>query len=123
MPTSSRGHAMSSTALDRFVQQLRRMAESQRVESASDAELLNRFQASGDRQAFAAIVRRHGAAVLAGCRKILSSEADVEDAFQATFLVLLRNGRAIRRRQSLGSWLSGVAHRVALKALARTERR
>src|SRR5262249_27188550 len=73
--------------------------------------------------AFAAIVRRHGLCVLAACRHVLSSEADIEDVFQATFVVLLRNAGAIRQRPSLRSWLYGVAHRLALKALEVAARR
>src|SRR5205807_425229 len=49
--------------------------------------------------------------------------ADVEDAFQATFVVLFKSARTIRRQQALGGWLTGVAHRVALKALAAATRR
>ncbi|MBO0696882.1 MAG: sigma-70 family RNA polymerase sigma factor, partial [Zavarzinella sp.] len=64
-------------------------------------------------------VRRHGPTVLNACRQVLRHEPDVEDAFQATFLVLLKNAHAIRERQSLRSWLFGVAHRVAVNARCR----
>src|SRR5262249_50931075 len=48
---------------------------------------------------------------------------DAEDAFQATFLVLIRKARSITKREALGSWLYGVAYRVAQKTRAATLRR
>src|SRR5207302_239346 len=61
--------------------------------------------------------------VLAACRKVLTDPADVEDAFQATFLTLLRQASKIRKQASVGSWLFGVAHRLAVRVRADTERR
>jgi RNA polymerase sigma factor (sigma-70 family) len=90
---------------------------------ATDDELLERFRAEDDPRAFEAIVRRHGGRVLAGCRKVLDDAAEVEDVFQATFLVLLRQRTTIRQPASLGGWLYGVAHRLALKARSRSARR
>jgi RNA polymerase sigma factor (sigma-70 family) len=121
---------MKRTAfLQQVVRQLRQTAEARQLGRASDAELLGRVKSGGDPEAFEAIVRRYGACVLAACRKVLPDPTDAEDAFQATFLVLLQNARAVRQPQLLRGWLCGVAHRVALKALAasarhrRTERR
>src|SRR5262245_29668249 len=82
----------------------------------SDGDLLERFLARCDAEAFAALVRRHGPTVLGVCRRVLRHTQDAEDAFQATFLVLTRKARSIARRGALGSWLYGVAYRVALKA-------
>jgi RNA polymerase sigma factor (sigma-70 family) len=96
------------------------------VGQASDAELLERFTTgeSADREAaFAAIVDRHGAMVLAVCRRVLGNRHEAEDAFQATFLVLARKARTIQGRNQLASWLHGVARHVALDARARTNRR
>src|SRR5437773_6076437 len=91
--------------------------------SVSDAELLEQFLRTRDEAAFAALVRRHRPTVLAACRQVLVDDADVEDAAQQTFLVLWRNARSIRNRQSVGGWLFGVAHRLAVKGLARAKRR
>jgi RNA polymerase sigma factor (sigma-70 family) len=113
---------LTSTELRRVVRQLRQTAET-RQHDASAAELLKRFQTDGDREAFETIVCRFGPSVLSACRKVLSSEADVEDVFQATFVILLRKAKTIRRREALGAWLAGVAHRVALNALRSSTRR
>jgi RNA polymerase sigma factor (sigma-70 family) len=82
----------------------------------TDRQLLARFAAGRDPAAFAELVRRHGRLVLAACRRVLGDPADVEDAFQATFLVLLRKAPTAPWRTSVGAWLYGVAHRVACQA-------
>jgi RNA polymerase sigma factor (sigma-70 family) len=81
----------------------------------SDQELLERFVREGDRRAFELIVACHGPLVLAVCQQILSDANDAEDAFQATFLVLIRRAGSVRRPGSLASWLHGVAYRIALR--------
>jgi RNA polymerase sigma factor (sigma-70 family) len=88
-----------------------------------DEQLLERFLAGRDQDAAAAILRRHGPMVLAVCRRVLENAHDVEDAFQATFLVFVRQAATIRRRGVLGPWLHGVAFRVARKAQVRAARR
>jgi len=89
----------------------------------TDAQLLECFVTRRDEVAFEALVRRHGPMVLGLCRRVLRNPEDAEDAFQATFLVLVRKGASIRQGELLGNWLYGVAYRTALEARAATRRR
>jgi RNA polymerase sigma factor (sigma-70 family) len=81
----------------------------------TDERLLRDYVARRDAGAFAAIVRRHGGLVFGVCRRVLGREQDVEDAFQATFLVLVRKAASLSRPNLLGNWLYGVAYRIASK--------
>jgi RNA polymerase sigma factor (sigma-70 family) len=85
----------------------------------TDADLLRRFVSSRDESAFELLVCRHGPMVLAACGRVLSDPHAQEDAFQATFLTLVRKAGSIGKYQSVGSWLYKVAYRVALRARAR----
>jgi RNA polymerase sigma factor (sigma-70 family) len=89
----------------------------------SDAQLLDGFIARREPAAFELLVRRHGPMVLGVCRRILRNEADAEDAFQATFLVLVRKAATIMPREQVGNWLYGVACRTAMKARSMSDRR
>ena len=91
--------------------------------SLSERKLLDRFLSNGDEAAFEAILRRHGPMVLGVCRRRLSDPRDVDDAFQATFLILVERGRTLRDRDILGSWLHRVAQRVATRARSDARRR
>jgi RNA polymerase sigma factor (sigma-70 family) len=91
--------------------------------SRTDGELLQRFAAEQDDAAFAELVDRYGALVLGVCRRVLHHAEDAEDAFQATFLILARKARSIRRQQALGGWLYKVAYRTALRARAHQAQR
>ena len=95
------------------------------VSGMSDGQLLERFAAhsgADSELAFEAIVRRHGAMVMAVCRRILGDDHAAEDAFQATFMVLALKSRAIRKQESSGPWLHGVAMRIARRARALRQR-
>src|SRR5437899_8796321 len=89
----------------------------------ADGALLERFVAERDEAAFEALVRRHGPLVLGVCLRVLRNRHDAEDAFQATFLVLVRKAASIVPRDMVGNWLYGVAHRTALSAKAALSRR
>ena len=93
------------------------------VADFGEGDLLEQFVSSADETAFEALVSRHGPMVLGVCRRALRHEQDIEDAFQATFLVLVRRARSIRDRERVGQWLHGVAHRVAVRARANAARR
>ena len=87
-----------------------------------DADLLCRFLAN-DETAFAELVRRHGRLVWAACRNLTRSDAEADDAFQATFLVLIRKANTIRDAGKLSSWLHGVAYKVCAKSRQASKRR
>src|SRR5256884_8745089 len=100
-----------------------RRATGPRGGDAPDGRLLGGFVARADPDAFEALVRRHGPMVLGVCRRVLGNDADAEDAFQATFLVLVRKAASVRPRRMVGNWLYGVAHTTALKARAMNTKR
>jgi RNA polymerase sigma factor (sigma-70 family) len=102
---------------------IRKIAAASAADEMTDSHLLERFVCQQDEAAFTALVERYGPLVLSVCRRVLHHEQDAEDAFQATFLVLVRRAGAIRKRESIGSWLYGVAYRVARKAKACAARR
>jgi RNA polymerase sigma factor (sigma-70 family) len=89
----------------------------------SDGELLQQFLDTRDEAPFVALIRRHGAMVFGVCQRTLANAQDTEDAFQATFLVLVRKASKIRHPELLGNWLYGVALRTARKARTYAARR
>src|SRR5882724_6599137 len=114
---------MSDAPLATVLRQLHKLAAARPAEGETDGDLLRRFASVQDRQAFEALVRRHGPMVLGVCRRVLRQEQDAEDAFQAAFLALARKAPAISNRDSVGSWLYQVAYHVAMKARERTANR
>src|SRR5215469_1801706 len=82
----------------------------------TDGQLLSRFVVARDEPSFATLVRRHGPMVWRLCLRVLGHVHDAEDAFQATFLVLARKAAAVVKRESVGSFLYGVAYRIAREA-------
>jgi RNA polymerase sigma factor (sigma-70 family) len=92
----------------------------------TDGQLLERFM-TGPKEsaepAFTALVERHGPMVWRVCRRVLTDADQAQDAFQATFLVLVQQARSVRQRESVASWLYGVAYRVASCARSAESRR
>ena len=88
-----------------------------------EGQLLRQYAIEGDEAAFEALVTRHGPMVLSVCRRMLYDPRDVEDAFQATFLVLLRRAGSLGSTDPLSPWLHGVAYRVAARIRANSARR
>jgi RNA polymerase sigma factor (sigma-70 family) len=89
----------------------------------TDGQLLQQFARDHAAAAFEELVRRHGPMVLRVCQRLLRAGPDAEDAFQATFIVLVRKASSIAKLESVGSWLYGVAYRIALRAKVRAQRK
>lgn len=114
---------MADSTLTGFLHHLRWSLRRGGEGGTTDADLLQRFLDKREEAAFAALVERHGPMVLGVCRQLVANPADADDAFQATFLVLVRRAASIRQPQLLGNWLYGVAHRVAARARVQAVRR
>jgi RNA polymerase sigma factor (sigma-70 family) len=105
----------ATRSLGGFLARLRLAFRREALAGQSDAALLEKFRSQRDEAAFIEIVERHGSMIRGLCRRMLRQEADIEDCFQATLLVLLRQAPTIRNGDSLACWLHGVAMRLALK--------
>jgi RNA polymerase sigma factor (sigma-70 family) len=117
---------MAGRPFQRVVSFLHRVAGAPDAGVLSDGQLLERYATAADGPALEALIHRHAGLVWGVCRRLLRTEQDAEDAFQAAFLVLVRKAGSLERRPSLAGWLYGVAYRVAqniLKARAVAIRR
>src|SRR5690348_7166938 len=114
---------MAARRPGRILEHVRRAALAPDGAGLTDGKLLDGYVARRDEAAFAALVRRHGPMVLGVCRRVLGSPHDAEDAFQATFLVLVRRAASVVPRELVGNWLYGVAYRTALEARRTAARR
>jgi RNA polymerase sigma factor (sigma-70 family) len=114
---------MATAKLGAVLRHIGSLAADQKTTDQTDGALLRAFLGNNDQPAFEALVRRHGPMVLRVCRRTLGNAADAEDALQATFLVLARRGTSIRKKESLASWLHGVAYRMAADARKAAARR
>jgi RNA polymerase sigma factor (sigma-70 family) len=117
---AARAANMADHALGGVVRRVAERLTADSYRDLTDRELLERFVQQHDESAFEALVRRHQRCVYAALNKVLSDPADMEDAFQATFLVLVRKASSVRWQEGLGTWLYAVAHRVAVHARSTT---
>src|SRR5437867_4443505 len=106
---------MRTSPISRVIQHLQKTVLLAR---ATDGYLLESFVTDNDKGALEEIVRRYAPMVWGVCRRVLRHDHDAEDAFQATFLVLVRKAASIKPRKMVGNWLYGVAHQTALNARA-----
>jgi RNA polymerase sigma factor (sigma-70 family) len=114
---------MAASRMDDVVDYLRKTVLLQDGAGLTGGQLLGCFIEQGDDAALAALVRRHGPLVWSVCRRVLGDHHDAEDAFQATFLVLVRRAASIEPREMVANWLYGVATRIARKARATRAKR
>src|SRR6266849_5415046 len=110
----------SSQAVLRYI---RKLAGASACGDSTDGQLLARLLKDRDEAAFATLVERYGPMILSVCRRRLVDVNDVDDAFQAVFLVLVKKARSIRKPSLLGNWLYGVACRAAANARRQAWRR
>src|SRR6516162_1689427 len=114
---------MATSQMSGIIQHLRRTVLLKDGAGLTDGQLLEDYISRRDEAALAALVQRHGPMVWSVCRRVLSNYHDAEDAFQATFLVLVRRAASIASPELLANWLYGVAHQTATKARATAARR
>src|SRR5688500_2638777 len=110
---------MGTPPLPGLVARVRRAAARRDTAGIPAADLLARWAGGRDEAAFELLVWRHGPMVLATCRRVLGPGPDADDAFQATFLTLVRKADRVRAGAGVGGWLHRVAYRVALRVRAR----
>jgi RNA polymerase sigma factor (sigma-70 family) len=114
---------MPATQMERVIQTLRHATLPHDGAGLTDGQLLERYLSSREEAAFAALLNRHGPMIWGVCRRILSRHQDAEDAFQATFLVLVCKAACITPREKVANWLYGVAHQTAVRVRATAARR
>src|SRR5262249_20126127 len=114
---------MPTSPINEVIQHLRGAALLREGADLTDGQLLECFVSRREGAALEVLVRRHGPMVWGVCRRLLRSHHDAEDAFQATFLVLVRKAASVLPRAMVGNWLYGVAHQTARKARATGARR
>src|SRR5262249_27283768 len=114
---------MTDTPLREFLRHLRDWAGVARGPEVTDRQLLEQYAQQHDDDAFVALVRRHGPLVMGVSSRVLGNSADIEDVFQATFVVLARKAGTLQWHNSVAHWLHAVAYRIACKARSEVARR
>src|SRR5947208_12154147 len=114
---------MTNRQMSKVLQHLRSAALLGEGAELTDGQLLECFVSRREPAALEALVRRHGPMVWGVCRRILRNHHDAEDAFQATFLVLVRKAASVKPRELVGNWLYGVAYQTAVRARASANKR
>src|SRR5262249_47741181 len=120
-PWNSEG--MASRHLSKVLQHLRYIISGKGAGDAADSQLLKQFISQQDENAFRKLLDRYGPMVMGVCGRALADPHDAEDAFQATFLVLVQKAGAIQEQELVGNWLYGVAFRIARRARLNAARR
>jgi RNA polymerase sigma factor (sigma-70 family) len=114
---------MPDRPLQSVMHHLRRVVSREGAGDLSDAQLVDDFVRRRDEAAFELLVWRHAGLVLGVCQRLLHDRHEAEDAFQATFLVLVRKAASLSKRESVGAWLHKVACRIARRARTRAAKR
>jgi RNA polymerase sigma factor (sigma-70 family) len=114
---------MATNPVNEVIDHLRRTVLLREGEARTDRQLLKCFVSSRESAALEVLVRRHGPMVWGVCRRVLHNHHDAEDAFQATFLVLVRKAASIGSPKLLANWLYGVAYQTARKVRQTAARR
>src|SRR5262245_57208252 len=114
---------MAANQMSEVIQHLRSTVRLRDYAGLTDGQLLGEYLSGRNAEAVAALVKRHGTMVWGVCQRVLRNYHDAEDAFQATFLVLVRKASSIASPKLLAGWLHGVAHQTALKARATAAKR
>ncbi len=114
---------MPISPVSEFLQNIRRVALRCDEAGLTDGQLLDVYVRSREEAAFAALLRRHGPMVWGVCCRVLGNADEAEDAFQATFLVLVRKAASVAPREQIANWLYGVARQTAVKARAMAVKR
>ncbi len=114
---------MNRSRTNRVLQHLRLAGILAEDRPSLDSELLHQYAHDGKTDAFASLVERHGPMVWNVCSRMLKYRPDVEDAFQATFLILVQKAKSIKTPELLGNWLYGVAYHVARRLRLQTYKR
>src|SRR5438876_1390730 len=107
---------MASSQLSNVVRHLRGIVLRREAAARTDSDLLQLYVHNKDEVAFESLVIRYGPMVLGVCRRVLRNQHDAEDAFQASFLVLVRKAASVLPREMVANWLHGVAYMTAHRA-------